>query len=95
MIILLFLGLDAAGKRDRRIDDNAARRKMAPKFAADARLAVNEQVGLVPAQHMLDDGQSQADAAVFAGPATIDTEKALCQARNMLGSHALSRVGHD
>src|SRR5690606_26505193 len=62
--------------------------------AALSDLAVDPQVRLVQAQHVLDDGQAQAGTAALARAAGRDAVEAFGQARQVRGGNAVAAVAH-
>src|SRR5258706_5647071 len=70
------------------------RRKTRGESAALARIALDVERCLVPAQHVLDDREPEPGAAGGARAAAIDAVKTLGQPRNVLGRDADARIDH-
>ena len=65
-----------------------AGREAGREAAATARFAVDQQIALVAAQHMLDDGQPQPGAAGLPRAAPVHPVEALGEARDVVGGDA-------
>ena len=87
--------LGAASNRYWRIDDESLEGKMAAKSTAFPRLTCHEQLGVVSRQYVLNNRKSETEATLFSCAAAIDAKEALGQARYVLLSDALTRVGND
>src|SRR5210317_683668 len=68
---------------------------MTAEFTTLARLARNDQLGVVARQYVFYDSQPQTDPSVPAGTPAVDAKEAFGKSWNVVGGNTFTRVGND